>query len=578
MYASSVGQLLLYLAILAIATPPLGAYMARVFDGKVRFFGWCERPLYRLLGVKEDDDQPWTSYALSVVALSAVAFVVTYGILRLQGVLPLNPQAFGTDQVSPDLAYNTSISFVTNTNWQSYGGETTFSHLAQIAALGVQNWASAAVGFAVLMAMIRGFSRRSSNGLGNFWVDVTRATLYVLLPLSLVGAIVLVSQGVPQTFLPDQVVTTMEGARGTISLGPVASQVAIKQLGTNGGGFFNVNSAHPLENPTVLSNWLQVIYLLLIPAALTYTFGKMVGNVRQGWAIFGAMSAIFVVGALASAAVEASGNPAMAAMGVVGGNMEGKEVRFGIGASTLWATATTAASNGSVNSMHDSYMPLGGLVQMFNMMTGEVVFGGIGVGLMGMLMFAVLAVFISGLMVGRTPEYLGKKIEKFEVQMAMLVVLVTSASLLGFSALAANLNLPEGAYLNPGGATTANLNNGGAHGLSEILYAFASATGNNGSAFAGLTANTPFYNIALGIVMFVGRFLFIVPLLALAGSLGRKKAVPQTSGTLPTDTATFAGLLVGIVILVGALTYFPALALGPIAEHFQMTGGIRANG
>lgn len=573
MNATSLAQILIYLGILAVLTPVLGGYMARVFAGEIRFLRFVEKPIYALLGVREDDDQSWSKYAGGVVTFGAVSFLVTYAILRLQGQLPFNPQKFGDTQATPDLALNTAISFITNTNWQSYGGETTFSHFSQMAALAVQNWASAAVGLAVLIAMIRGFAREHSKGLGNFWVDTTRATLYVLLPLALVGSIFLAAQGVPQTFAADQVVTTLEGAKQTISLGPVASQIAIKQLGTNGGGFFNVNSAHPLENPTVWSNWMQMIYILLIPAALTFTFGKMVGNLRQGWSIFGAMAAIFLAGAVVANVAESSGNPHLASAGIAGGNLEGKEVRFGVGTSALWATATTAASNGSVNSMHDSFTPLGGLVPLFNMMTGEVVFGGVGVGLMGMLKFAVLAVFIAGLMVGRTPEYLGKKIEKFEVQMAMLVVLATAASTLLLTAVASNLSLPEGSPLNPSGATSANVANPGAHGFSEILYAFTSATGNNGSAFAGLTANTPIYNVGLGLAMLVGRFLFIVPLLAMAGSLARKKTVPANAGTLPTDTPTFSFLLVGVVILVGALTYFPALALGPIAEHFQMNGG-----
>jgi K+-transporting ATPase ATPase A chain len=584
-------QILLFMGILLLLTKPIGLYMARVFEGEIRFLKWLERPLYALFGVKEDDDQPWTHYAGSVLAFSLVSLFATYAILRLQGMLPMNAPKFGGAQMPDHLAFNTAVSFTANTNWQSYSPDVTVSNFANMVGLAFHNWASAAVGIAVALAVVRGFARRSAKGLGNFWVDATRATLYVLLPISLVGALVYVAQGVPQTMTSDYIVTakTVEGAAQKIALGPIASQEVIKQLGTNGGGFFNANSAHPFENPTPFADLLTKLLIFLIPAGLTYTFGRMVGNVRQGWALFGAMAAMFLVGAFVSLSAEQMGNPQFARLGVEAANMEGKEVRFGIGASTLFATITTAASCGAVNSMHDSFTPLGGLVPLFNMMTGEVIFGGVGAGLYGILMYAVLAVFIAGLMVGRTPEYLGKKIEKFEVQMAMLAVLVLAGSILGFTALAANLDLPkEGsmAVANtwPGsayggsdsvyGATTNNLNNGGAHGFSEILYAYTSATANNGSAFAGITANTPFYNLTLGLAMLVGRFLMIVPLLAMAGNLARKRHVPATAGTFATDNGTFVVLLIGTVIIVGALTFFPALSLGPIVEQFQMHQGV----
>jgi K+-transporting ATPase ATPase A chain len=584
-------QILTYFAILLLLTKPVGLYMARVFSGEARFLAWLERPLYALLGVREEDDQPWTRYAGALLVFSLVGLLFSYAALRLQGMLPLNAPGFGGKQMPDHLAFNTAVSFATNTNWQSYSPEVTLSNLSNMVALAIHNWMSAAAGIAVAVAVIRGFARRNASGIGNFWVDTTRATLYVLLPIAFVAALVFVWQGVPQTLRGDYVVTatTLEGAAQKIALGPVASQEAIKQLGTNGGGFFNANSAHPFENPTPLTDLLTKILIFLIPAGLTYTFGRMVGNVRQGWAIFGAMSVLFLAGAFASLAAEQAGNPAFARLGVETLNMEGKEARFGVGASTLFATITTAASCGAVNSMHDSFTPLDGLVPLFNMMTGEVVFGGVGAGLYGMLTYAVLAVFIAGLMVGRTPEYLGKKIGKFEVQMAMLAVLVLAGSILGFTALASNLDLPkEGAAAGvntwPGsayggsdsvyGPTTGNLNNGGAHGFSEILYAFTSATANNGSAFAGITANTPFYNLTLGLAMLIGRFLMIVPLLALAGNLARKKFVPPSAGTFATDNGTFVALLFGTVILLGALTFLPALALGPVVEHFQMHQGV----
>lgn len=584
-------QIILFMGILLLLTKPVGSYMARVFAGEVKFFWWLERPLYALLGVKEEDDQPWTRYAGSLLAFSLVSLFATYAILRLQGLLPMNAPKFGGAQMPDHLAFNTATSFTTNTNWQSYSPDVAVSNFANMVGLAFHNWSSAAVGIAVAIAVVRGFSRRSANGLGNFWVDTTRATLYILLPLAFVSALVYVAQGVPQTMSSDYVITakTFEGAAQKIALGPIASQEAIKQLGTNGGGFFNANSAHPFENPTPFADLLTKLLIFLIPAGLTYTFGKMVGNVRQGWALFGAMAVMFLIGAFGSLAAEQIGNPHFTQLGVEAANMEGKEVRFGIGGSTLFATITTAASCGAVNSMHDSFTPLGGLVPLFNMMTGEVIFGGVGAGLYGILMYAVIAVFIAGLMVGRTPEYLGKKIEKFEVQMAMLSVLVLAGSILGFTALASNLDLPKegaAAVVNtwPGsayggsdsvyGATTNNLNNGGAHGFGEILYAYTSATANNGSAFAGITANTPFYNLTLGIAMLIGRFLMIIPLLAMAGNLARKRHVPATAGTFTTDNGTFVALLIGTVVIVGALTFFPALSLGPIAEQFQMQKGV----
>lgn len=584
-------QILVYFGVIVALTKPVGSYMANVFEGERTFlspvFGWFERLTYKFLGVKPDEDQKWTKYAGSLLAFSLVSMLATYGILRLQGILPLNPQKFGPDQMPGHLAFNTAASFTTNTNWQSYSPDVTLSYFSNMVALAIHNWASAAVGIAIAVALIRGFSRRSSNGIGNFWVDATRATLYLLLPISFVGALIFVWQGVPQNFLPYQEITTLEGAKQMIAMGPVASQEIIKQLGTNGGGFFNANSAHPFENPTAFSNFFTLVLIFMIPAGLTYTFGTMVKNTKQGWAVFAAMSVMFLAGAFVSTASEQAGNPHLAQLGVEAQNMEGKEVRFGIPSSALFATVTTDASCGAVNSMHDSFTPIGGLVPIFNMLTGEVIFGGVGAGLYGMLLYAILAVFIAGLMVGRTPEYLGKKIERFEVQMSMLAILVLAASILGFTALASNLDLPKegaSAALNtwPGsayggsdsvyGPTTGNVNNSGAHGFSEILYAYTSGTANNGSAFAGITANTPYYNTTLGLAMLIGRFLMILPILAIAGNLARKKYIPETSGTFPTDNATFSALLVGIVILIGALTFIPALALGPIVEHFQLQG------
>ena len=596
MTANGILQIALFFGVLLLTVKPLGLFMTRVFAGERTFlspvFRPVERGLYRLFGVSEDDDMKWTTYAFAMLAFSIVGLVFTYVLLRLQGVLPFNPQHFGAKQMTPDLAFNTAASFVSNTNWQSYAPDSTVSYFSNMVALAIHNWMSAATGIAVAIALVRGFARRSSEGIGNFWVDVTRAILYILLPISFFFALFLVQQGVPQNFAEYTKATTLEGASQTIGQGPVASQEVIKMLGTNGGGFFNANSAHPYENPTPLTNLVEMLLIFLIPAALTYTFGKMVGNVRQGWALFTAMSVMFLVGAFVCYNFEAAGNPQVHALGVPGGNYEGKETRFGIVNSALFATVTTAASCGAVNAMHDSFTPIGGLVPLFNMMTGECIFGGVGAGLYGMLMFAILAVFIAGLMVGRTPEYLGKKIEQYEVKMAMLATLVLAASILGWTALGANLNLPKApentaaAKMNhfPGtaygslsdtyyGATYNNVNNNGPHGLTEILYAYTSATGNNGSAFAGITANTPFYNVTLGIAMLLGRFLMIIPLLAIAGSLAAKKLVPASAGTFSTDNGTFVLLLVGVVIIVGALTYLPALALGPIVEQFQMNGG-----
>jgi K+-transporting ATPase ATPase A chain len=517
----------------------------------------------------------WKGYAFAALLFNALGLGVLYAILRLQSLLPLNPQGFaGT---TPDLAFNTAISFASNTNWQSYGGETTLSYFSQMAGLTVQNFLSAATGIAVLAALIRGLARAKSATVGNFWIDVSRSTLYILLPLSIVLALVLVSQGVVQTFVPYVTATTLEGQEQTIALGPVASQVAIKQLGTNGGGFFNVNSAHPLENATPLSNLLEMLALLLIPAALCYTFGRMVNDTRQGWAVLAAMVVIFVPLVMGCYAAEQAGNPRLEESNVdqqasenqVGGNMEGKEVRFGIANSALWATATTAASNGSVNSMLDSFTPLGGLIPMWLMQLGEIIFGGVGSGLYGMLVFAIIAVFIAGLMVGRTPEYLGKKIQAFEMKMAALVILVTPLIVLFGTAIAVVGPGLEYAAADTG-EVKSNLNNPGAHGFSEILYAFSSAGNNNGSAFAGLTANEPWYNVALGLAMLAGRYWIMIPVLAIAGSLAAKQRTPTGAGTLPTHSPLFVVLLVGTVLLVGALTYVPALALGPIVEHLQM--------
>ena len=589
-------QIAVFFLIILALTKPVGIFMAKLFEGQKTFLHPIIRPLesltYKLIGVREDSEQRWTQYTGALIAFSIFSFLFVYLFQRLQGILPFNPQGFGVAQTTPDLSFNTAVSFVTNTNWQSYSGESTLSYLVQMAALTVQNFASAAVGIAVAIALVRGFARQQVNSIGNFWVDLTRATLYILLPVSLLAALFFCSQGVIQNFEPYTVAKTLEGAKQVIAQGPVASQEAIKMLGTNGGGFFNANSSHPFENPTPLTNLLQIILIFVIPAGLTYTFGVMVGDRRQGWVIFSACAAMFLAGVFVCYWAEQSGNPTLDKLGIErqatvsqsGGNMEGKETRFGIAASTLFATVTTDASCGAVDSMHDSYTPLGGLVPLFNIETGEVIFGGTGAGLYGILLYAILAVFIAGLMVGRTPEYVGKKIEQKEVKMAMLALICTAFSILVFSAMSAVVHFdPPGkdakgqpvahSYWNSPGPATANFNNAGAHGFSEDLYAYSSATGNNGSAFGGINANTPWYNLTMGLAMLIGRFFFLIPLLAAAGSLAAKRKVPFTAGTLPTHGPLFVGLLVGTVILVGALTFFPALALGPIVEHYLMLDG-----
>jgi K+-transporting ATPase ATPase A chain len=589
MTGNAILQLALYVVVLLALAKPLGAYMAAVYEGRAlllgRLLGPVERLVYRLCGIRAGEEQRWTTYAFALLAFNMAGLLVVYGLQRLQAWLPLNPQGLGA--VPPDSAFNTAVSFATNTNWQGYGGETTMSYLTQMLGLGVQNFVSAATGMAVLVAFIRGFTRASADTLGNFWVDLVRSTLYVLLPLSTLLALALVSQGVVQTFsaypaaeLVEPVTyeqapaeeggrpTTVTVTEQTLAVGPAASQIAIKQLGTNGGGFFNVNSAHPLENPTPLSNFLEVLSILVIGAALCYTFGAMVGDTRQGWAVLAAMTIVFVVLLGVAVVAEQSGNPAFAGLGVdqaagagqPGGNMEGKEARFGITNSALWATATTAAANGSVNSMHDSFTPLGGLVPMWLMQLGEVIFGGVGSGLYVMLVFAIVAVFIAGLMIGRTPEYLGKKIEAFDMKMASIIILVPPLLVLVGTAVALMLDVGRTSIFNPG-----------AHGFSEVLYAFSSAGNNNGSAFGGLLANTPFYNQALGLAMFFSRYWLVIPALAIAGNLAAKKRIPAGPGTMPTHTPLFVVLLIGTVLIVGALTFVPALALGPIVEHLVMT-------
>jgi len=597
MTANGIFQLTFYVVVLLLLAKPLGAYMARVYEGRPcgldGALGWLERLIYKVSGIRPGEEMGWKTYAVTMLLFNLVGLLAVYLLQRVQGVLPLNPQGLGA--VSPDSSFNTAVSFATNTNWQGYGGETTMSYLTQMFGLTVQNFVSAATGMAVLVALIRGFARRSAQTIGNFWVDLTRTTLYILLPLAFISALILVSQGVVQTFKPyatvavvqpseyDEPVVDKDGkpvldvkgqpttkksklTEQVIAVGPAASQIAIKQLGTNGGGFFNVNSSHPLENATPLSNFVEILSILLIPAALCYTFGVMVRDTRQGWAVLAAMTVIFVV-MLGVCYVSEQRGAVFTKQGVdhaasalqPGGNMEGKEVRYGIASSALWATATTVASNGSVNSMHDSFTPIGGLVPMWMIELGEVVYGGVGSGLYGMLIFAIIAVFVAGLMVGRTPEYLGKKIESYEMKMSSLVILIVPAIVL--------IGTSIGVVTAAG---TAGMANPGAHGFSEVLYAFSSASNNNGSAFAGLSANTPFYNTALGIAMLTGRFWLAVPVLAIAGALARKKIVPTGAGTLPTHTPLFVGLLIGVVILVGALTYVPALALGPIVEHLNL--------
>ncbi|MGC5778343.1 potassium-transporting ATPase subunit KdpA [Methylobacterium sp. NFXW15] len=557
-------QIALYCAIVLALVKPLGLYMTRVFGGERTFLspvlGPVERGLFRLSGIDARQEQTWLAYAGGVVVFHVFGFLLLYAILRLQVLLPLNPA--GQGEVAPDLAFNTSTSFITNTNWQSYGGETTLSYLSQMLGLTHQNFLSAATGIAVAVALIRGFSRASTRTLGSFWVDVTRATLYVLLPLCVIYSLFLVWQGIPQTLGASVDATTLEGAKQTIALGPVASQVAIKMLGTNGGGFFNANAAHPFENPTALTNFVQMISIFAIGAALTNVFGRMVGDERQGWAILAAMGLLFLAGVAVTYWAEAQGSSVLNGLGLTGGNMEGKEVRFGIAASALFAVVTTAASCGAVNAMHDSFTALGGLIPLVNMQLGEVIIGGVGAGLYGMLIFVLIAIFVAGLMVGRTPEYLGKKIEAKEVKMAMLGILCLPLMMLGFTALAAVL--PAG---------LAGPANAGPHGFSEILYAYTSAAANNGSAFGGLTANTLFYNSTLGIAMLVGRFFVKIPALAIAGSLAAKKTLPASAGTFPTHGGLFVGLLVGVVLIIGGLTFFPSLALGPVVEHFAGAAG-----
>lgn len=599
MTAQNFLQIALYLVVLLALVKPLGAYMARVYQdepaGLNRWLAGFENRLYQWSGIDAKQDMRWTQYALALLVFNLMGLLAVYALQRCQAILPLNPQ--NLPAISPDSAFNTAISFASNTNWQGYGGETTMSYLTQMLGLTVQNFLSAASGMAVLVALVRGFIRRNNDGIGNFWVDMTRSTLYILLPLSLVLSMLLVGQGVVQTFKPYQTVSltetvsyeqpkldangqavmdsagkplteTINTPQQTLALGPAASQIAIKQLGTNGGGFFNVNSAHPFENPTPLANFLEMLAILLIPASLCYSFGVMVGDTRQGWVILAAMTLIFTALVFVAVPAEQSGNPLLTELHInqtasnqqAGGNMEGKETRFGIVNSALWAVATTAASNGSVNAMHDSFTPLGGLVPMWLMQLGEVIFGGVGSGLYGMIIFAIVAVFIAGLMIGRTPEYLGKKIEAFEMKMAAVIILIPPLMVLGGTALALMLEVGK----------TSVFNNG-AHGFSEVLYAFSSAGNNNGSAFAGLSANTPFYNLLLGLAMLFSRYWLMIPVLAIAGSLANKKIVPVGAGTLPTHTPLFAVLLMITVLMVGALTFIPALALGPIVEHIQMT-------
>jgi K+-transporting ATPase ATPase A chain len=586
-------QIAVYSIVLLILTKPTGLYITQVMEdsGTVLepVLGPLERLCYRLFGINPKEEMRWTEYTLALLAFSLVGAIFTYAALRLQGILPLNPMGFSTaaapayaTTMTPDLAFNTAMSFTTNTNWQNYSGESTMSYLSQMLGLAYHNWISAAVGLAAGVALIRGFSRHSSETVGNFWKDLVRSILYILFPILVVYSLFLVWQGVIQNFAPYTVATTLEGAKQILPQGPVASQEAIKMLGINGGGLFNANSAHPFENPTPLCNFIEMLSIFILPAGLTYMFGKMVQDTRQGWALLATMYVLFLAGVLVCYYFEAAGNPNIAAqhvetsnavLGDLGGNMEGKEVRFGQANSALFATITTDASCGAVNCMHDSFTPLGGMIPLLNIQLGEIVFGGVGSGLYGMLIFAVLTVFIAGLMVGRTPEYVGKKIEQKDVKMAMLFVLAGCFSILMFTAAGSVLELPAKSPINAPGATYNNVSNGGPHGFSEILYCFSSSTGNNGSAFAGLTANTPFYNVTGGLAMLIGRFLMMIPALALAGCLVKKKYVPPSSGTFPTYGWLFVSLLISVILIVGALTFFPALTLGPIVEHYLMHAG-----
>src|SRR5215470_6440497 len=557
-------QIILFCVIVVALVKPLGWYMTRVFNGESTLLSPVLRPveagLYWISGVDKRREQHWLTYAVSMLLFHIGGFFIIYGVMRLQALLPFNPA--GQSAVAPDLSFNTAISFITNTNWQNYGGESTLSYLVQMLGLTHQNFLSAATGIVLAVALIRGFARASVRTVGNFWVDVTRCTLYVLLPICIVYTLFLVWDGIPQTLGAYVEATTLEGAKQTIAVGPVASQVAIKMLGTNGGGFFNANAAHPFENPTALSNFVQMISIFAIGAALTNVFGRMVGNERQGWAILAAMGTLFIAGVVVCYAAEAAGTPLLDGLGLTGGNMEGKEVRFGIVASALFAVITTAASCGAVNAMHDSFTALGGMIPLINIQLGEIIVGGVGAGLYGMLLFVILSIFVAGLMVGRTPEYVGKKIEAKEVKMAMLAILVLPLMYLGWTAVAA---------VNP--QALPQLGNSGPHGFSEMLYLYTSSTANNGSAFAGITANTLFFNITGAVAMFVGRFWMIIPTMAIAGSLALKKSVPPSFGTFPTTGGLFVGLTVGVILIIGGLTFFPALALGPLAEHLAMVAG-----
>src|ERR1700726_4755595 len=557
-------QIILYCAIVVALVKPLGWYMTRVFNGERTFLSPVLRPveagLYWAGGVDERREQHWLTYTVAMLLFHVGGFLIIYALMRLQATLPFNPAE--QSAVSEDLSFNTAISFITNTNWQNYGGESTLSYLVQMLGLTHQNYLSAATGIVLAVALIRGFARHSVRTVGNFWVDVTRCTLYILIPLCVPYALFLVWQGIPQTLGPYVDATTLEGAKQTIAVGPVASQIAIKMLGTNGGGFFNANAAHPFENPTALANYVQIISIFALGAALTNVFGRMVGNTRQGWAVLAVMGVLFLTGTVVCYWAEAHGNDALTALGLTGGNLEGKEVRFGIAASSLFAVITTDASCGAVNAMHDSFTAIGGMIPLINIQLGEIIVGGVGSGMYGMLLFVIISIFVAGLMVGRTPEYVGKKIEAKEVKMAMLAILILPLMYLGWTAVATIVP-----------TAVAATNNAGPHGFSEILYAYTSQTANNGSAFAGLSGNIPFYNITGAVAMFVGRFWMIIPAIAIAGSLAGKKSIPASAGPLPTTGGLFVGLVIGVILIVGGLTFFPALALGPIVEHFAMTAG-----